>query len=89
LCWLRFHHATFAVLEKDDLKPWLKQAWVMPTVGAEVVWRMEALLDLYAEPCDPARPVVGCDQSSKQLVAETRLPLPLEPGHPERFDTEY
>ena len=50
---------------------------------------MEDLLDLYAEPFDPARPVVGFDESSKQLVAETRLPLPMEPGRPERFDTEY
>jgi transposase len=50
---------------------------------------MEDLLDLYAEPFDPTRPVVGFDESSKQLVAETRVPLPLEPGHPERFDTEY
>jgi hypothetical protein len=50
---------------------------------------MEDLLDLYAEPFDPTRPVVGFDESSKQLVAETRIPLPLEPGHPERFDTEY
>jgi hypothetical protein len=50
---------------------------------------MEDLLDLYAEPFDPTRPVVGFDESSKQLVAETRMPLPLEPGHPERFDTEY
>jgi hypothetical protein len=58
-------------------------------VGAEFVWRMEDLLDLYAEPYDPARPVVGFDESSKQLVAETRVPLPMEPGHPERFDTEY
>lgn len=50
---------------------------------------MEDLLDLYAEPFDPTRPVVGFDESSKQLVAETRIPLPMEPGHPERFDTEY
>jgi len=50
---------------------------------------MEDLLDLYAEPYDPARPVVGFDESSKQLVAETRVPLPIEPGRPERFDTEY
>lgn len=33
--------------------------------------------------------MVGFDESSKQLVAETRIPLPLAPGHPERFDTEY
>jgi hypothetical protein len=50
---------------------------------------MEDLLDLYAEPYDPAHPVVGFDESSKQLVAETRAPLPMEPGQPERFDTEY
>ena len=50
---------------------------------------MEDLLDLYAEPHDPRRPVVGFDESSKQLVAETRLPLPMEPGQPERFDYEY
>lgn len=51
--------------------------------------RMEDVLDLYAEPHDPARPVVCFDETSKQLVAETRTPLPMEPGSPERFDTEY
>jgi hypothetical protein len=50
---------------------------------------MEALLDLYAEPHDPARPVVGFDETTKQLVAQTRLPLPMEPGRPERCDYEY
>ena len=50
---------------------------------------MEDLLDLYAEPWDPTRPVVCFDETSKQLVAETRVPLPLQPGRPERFDTEY
>jgi hypothetical protein len=50
---------------------------------------MEDLLDLYAEPDDPKRPWVCFDESSKQLVAETRTPLPMEPGVPERFDTEY
>ncbi len=50
---------------------------------------MEDLLDLYAEPYDPARPVVGFDETSKQLVAETRVPLPMAPGRPERVDYEY
>ena len=50
---------------------------------------MEDLLDLYAEPYDPRRPVVGFDESTKQLVAETRVPLPMAPGKPERFDYEY
>jgi hypothetical protein len=50
---------------------------------------MEDLLDLYAEPDDPKRPVVCFDESTKQLVAETRVPLPMAPGKPERFDYEY
>jgi hypothetical protein len=50
---------------------------------------MEDVLDLYAEPHDPARPVVCFDELSKQLVAEARAPLPAEPGRPERFDYEY
>jgi DDE superfamily endonuclease len=71
------------------LKPWLKKQWVIPTVGADFVWRMEDVLDLYAEPYDPARPVVCFDETSKQLIAETRVPLPMEPGKPERVDYEY
>ena len=62
---------------------------MIPTVGADFVWRMEDVLDLYAEPYDPARPTVCFDETSKQLVAETRLPLPMEPGKPERVDYEY
>jgi hypothetical protein len=52
---------------------------VIPTVGADFVWRMEDVLDLYAEPYDPAHPTVCFDETSKQLVAETRLPLPMAP----------
>jgi hypothetical protein len=62
---------------------------VIPAVGAEFVCRMEDVLDLYAEPYDPARPVVCFDETSKQLIAETRIPLPMEPGKPERVDYEY
>jgi transposase len=50
---------------------------------------MEDLLDLHAEPYDPKRPAVGFDETSKQLVAETRAPLPMGPGRPERVDCEY
>ena len=51
-------------------KPWLKRQWVIPAVGAQFVWRMEDLLDLYAEPLDPAHPLVCFDETTKQLVAE-------------------
>ena len=50
---------------------------------------MEDVLDLYAEPHDPQRPVVCFDETSKQLVAEKRSPIPAKPGRRERFDFEY
>ncbi len=50
---------------------------------------MEDVLDLYAEPYDPKRPQVCFDERPYQLVSEVRLPLPMEPGQPERFDYEY
>lgn len=62
---------------------------MIPSVSGEFVARMEDLLDLYAEPEDPARPVVGFDECPYQLVGEVRQPLPAQPGQPERFDYEY
>ena len=50
---------------------------------------MEDVLDLYAEPYDPAQPVVCFDETSKQLIGETRRPLPARPGQVERYDYEY
>jgi len=50
---------------------------------------MEDVLDLYAEPYDPKRPVVCFDETSKQLVGETRSPIPAKRGRRERFDYEY
>ena len=50
---------------------------------------MEDVLELYAEPPDPQRPRVCFDEMPKQLIAETRQPLPASPGQPERFDYEY
>jgi hypothetical protein len=50
---------------------------------------MEEVLDLYAEPYDPVRPVVCFDERPCQLVAETRIPLPLRPGQPAIHDFEY
>lgn len=50
---------------------------------------MEDVLDLYEESYDPARPVVCFDESPKQLIAEVREPIPVKPGAPARYDTEY
>jgi hypothetical protein len=50
---------------------------------------MEDVLDLYTEPYDPKRPKVNFDETSKQLIRETRAPLPAAPGRPARYDYEY
>lgn len=50
---------------------------------------MEDVLDLYKKPYDDKRPIVCMDESSKQQIKEVRQPLPMEPGKPERYDTEY
>jgi hypothetical protein len=50
---------------------------------------MEDVLEVYHRPYDAKRPLVTLDEASKQLVGEVVLPLPPEPGQPERFDYEY
>jgi hypothetical protein len=50
---------------------------------------MEDVLEVYHRPFDPQRPVVCLDETSKQLVAETRTPVPAKPARPARADYEY
>lgn len=50
---------------------------------------MEDVLELYHEPYDPLQPVVCFDEGTKQLIDETRTPLPMQPGAPQRYDYEY
>ena len=49
---------------------------------------MEEVLELYHEPYDSLRPVVCFDEGTKQLIGETRTPLPMQPGYPQRHDYE-
>ena len=50
---------------------------------------MENVLDLYSEEYDPERPVVCFDETSKQLIEDTREPIVAEPGRVQRYDYEY
>lgn len=50
---------------------------------------MEDILDVYTRPYDPCRPLICMDERSKQLLRETRPPLPAVPGQPGRVDYEY
>lgn len=63
--------------------------WCIPEASAAFVAAMEAILDLYEQALNPAEPLVCFDETSKQLIAETRCPLPQQPGHPLRYDYEY
>jgi transposase len=76
-------------LGEDDLKPWRRKMWCIPKVDGSYVARMEDVLDLYAEPADPKRPVVCFDETPTQLIGEVRQPIPARPGQPERYDYEY
>src|SRR5512143_3624201 len=76
--------------EKNELKPWRRKQWVIPPqANAEFVCAMEDVLEVYTRPYDPARPAVCLEEISQQWVAETRIPIPAEPGQPERVDYEY
>ena len=50
---------------------------------------MKDILELYAEPYDPKRPMVCFDETSKHLLGGKRASLPAQPGRWERFDYEY
>jgi hypothetical protein len=50
---------------------------------------MEDVLEVYHRPHDPERPLVCLDEAMKQLVKETRTPVPPKPAQPTRHDYEY
>jgi hypothetical protein len=50
---------------------------------------MEDVLAVYMRPYDPDRVLVCLDETSKQLIAETRVPILMKPGRPARIDYEY
>src|SRR5476651_2918963 len=50
---------------------------------------MEDVLDVYQRSHDPERPMVCVDETSKQLIAETRVPIAAKPGRAARYDYEY
>ena len=62
---------------------------IPPDANAAFVAAMEDVIEVYHRPHDPDRPVVCLDETSKQLIAETRLPIPAKPGRPRRVDYEY
>ena len=62
---------------------------IPPEANAGFVAAMEDVLETYQRPRDPDRPLVCLDETSKQLIVETRAPIPPKPGQPARHDYEY
>ena len=62
---------------------------IPPKQNAAFVCAMENVLEVYKRPYDPQRPVVGMDEQPKQLISETRTPIPTAPGEPTKVDYEY
>lgn len=60
-----------------------------PTADPAFVCQMEAVLDVYARPYDATHPVVCLDETSRQLLGETRPPQPMAAGVVARHDPEY
>jgi len=63
--------------------------WCIGRITAEYRERMYDLLGLYAKPYDPTEPVVCLDEKSKQLLEQTRRPIPAVPGQVAKEDYEY
>ena len=62
---------------------------IAPDASAAFVANMEDVLEVYQRPHDPERPVVCLDETSKQLIVETRAAVPAKPGRKARYDYEY
>jgi hypothetical protein len=68
----------------------LKKHWcIPPKENAAFVCAMEDVLDVYQRPFDPKCPLVNLDEGSKQLLQDSREPLPMQPCMPAIEDYEY
>jgi len=75
--------------KKNECKPWLKKMWCIGRITAEYRRRMYDLLELYALGYCKESPVICVDEKSKQLLAQTREPMPIRVGSCRKEDYEY
>ena len=84
------HTTVYHVMQDNELKPWLKEEWcIPPKQNAEFVYHMEDVLEVYQRSEDARFPLICFDETPVQLISETRQSIPVEKGHPERYDYEY
>ncbi len=63
--------------------------WCIGVLTEEYRRRMYDVLELYAQPYRAREPVICIDEKSKQLIRDSRAPLPMKPGRPGKCDYEY
>ena len=63
--------------------------WCITEITPEYRKRMNRLLNLYKKPYNPKFPVVCFDEKSKQLLSDSRKPIPMKPGSVKKYDYEY
>ena len=62
---------------------------IPPLANSDFVAHMESVLDIYKMPYDKQFPVVCMDESPKQLIRQTRIPIARKPGQDAKEDFEY
>jgi hypothetical protein len=67
----------------------VKRFCIPPEHNAAFVCAMEDVLEVYHRPYDPVRPQVCLDETNKQLLEHTRVPIAASPGTLARVDDEY
>ena len=80
------HETGRLVFKKNELKPWQRKGWVIPPEeNCSFVAHIEMVLSIYKCILDPRYPVVCMDESPKQLIAETKVPISESPGQVARL----
>ena len=62
---------------------------IPPLENSDFVAHMESVLDVYKTPYDKRFPVVCMDESPKQLIKQTRIPIARKPGQDAKEDYNY
>ena len=63
--------------------------WCIEKITPQFRRRMYDILNLYEEPYNPKIPVIGLDEKPKQLIEDSRTPIPIKPGKIAKQDYEY
>lgn len=71
------------------MQPHLKQQWCIGALTPLFLWQMEHILDLYAQPYDPKRPLWCFDERPCQLLGDLLVPIAMQPGKKWRYDHHY